>query len=231
MSGAESRAEVAKLARLLGVEGERLAYLEGLAPGELRRYRESVADRMFEGDAALLARAAGAARLLPARTAASLAQSALGPLVCARLTGLLDPGHAAEISEHLPTDFVALLAAELDPRRAVAVVTAMESGRVVEVAGAMAANGEYVAMGRFVNFLDDATLAGCCARLDDEEVLRIAFVSEGKGRLARLADLMGLARVRRMVRNATAMGLDDEARDLWERLSPPTRRRVARPEP
>ena len=158
----ESRAETVKLARLLGVEDPRSSRsCSRCRPPELRDYREAVTDLLYDEDRELLQRPADASRLLPARTAAVIGERALGPLICARLTSLLDPRRAVEISDHFTVDFIARLSAELDPRRAAEVVTGIATDTVVAVSVAMAANGEHVAMGRFVAYLDDAALSGC----------------------------------------------------------------------
>jgi len=215
----ESRAEATKLARLLGLDGPAsLKYVHGVPASELRDYRAAVTELLHD-DQALLQRAADAARLLPAHTLATVGEHALGPLICARLTGLLDPGRAVDISGHFSIDFLAQLSAELDPRRAVDVVTSMPGERVVEIAVAMAAAGEHVAMGRFVAHLDDATLAGCVEELTDEDMLRIAFVLEGKERLDHVFELVGLKRTRRMLDGAESIGLSEEALDLRDHLA------------
>jgi len=222
---AESRAEVAKLARVLGLED--LDYLHDVPADELRDYREAITDLIYDWDRAMLQRAASAARLLPPRTAAKIAEGTLGSVISARLTGLLDPRRAGEVSRHLSIEFLAQLAAELDPRRAVQVVIATEPERVLEVALVMAAREEYVAMGRFVGYLDDETLAACIERLSDEEVLRVTFVMEGKERLERIVELVDLKRMRRMLGTADLQGLGEEAHDLLDHLSPGQRRRLS----
>ena len=81
-------------------------------------------------------------------------------------------------------------------------------------------------MGRFVAYLDDETLAACIERLGDEEVLRVAFVMEGKQWLERIVALAGLERMRRMLRDADSRGLGQEARDLLDHLTTGRRRRL-----
>jgi len=149
---------------------------------------------------------------------ASIGESALGPLICARLTGLLDPDRAVEISSHFTIDFLAQLAAELDPRRAGEVVTAIATDTLVAVSAAMAANGEHVAMGRFVAYLDDATLGLCVEALSDEDLLQVAFVMEGQERLTSVFATVGAARTKRILAAARANGLDEEARHVAARL-------------
>jgi hypothetical protein len=211
----ESRAETAKLARLLGVEDpQALAFLLPVAAPELRDYREAITDLLYDDDQELLQRTADAAHMLPARTLASIGESALGPLICARLTGLLDPHRAVEISNHFTIDFLAQLAAELDPRRAVEVVTAIAPDTLVAVSTAMAANDEHVAMGRFVAYLDDATLSLCVEALSDEDLLKVAFVMEGEERLTSVFEMVGATRTKRILAVAHTNGLDEEAKHV-----------------
>jgi hypothetical protein len=215
----ESRAETAKLARLLGVEDSReIAFLLKAPAPELREYREAITDLLYDDDQELLQRTADSARLLPARTLAAIGESALGPLICARLTGLLDPPRAVEISNHFNVDFLARLAAELDPRRAVAVVSAIATHTLVAVCALMAANGEHVAMGRFVAHLDDEALGLCVESLNDEDLLRVAFVIEGEERLPSIFAMTGAERAERMLAAARASGLAEEAKHVTERL-------------
>ena len=223
----DSRAERMKLARLLGLDGpDALACVRGVPAGELRAYRYAVTDVLFDDGRATLERTAEAARLLPAATLARIGERALGPLICARLTALLDPARAAEIARHFPVEFLADLAAELDPRRVVDVVLATPPERVRAIALAMAARGEHVAMGRFVGYLDRETLAACVRELADADVLRVAFVLEDYGRLEEIVEIAGLARTRRMLAAAPSEGLEEETRGLLGHLGAAGRRRL-----
>lgn len=225
----DSRAEAAKLARLLGLDGpESLGYVQQAPASELRDYRDTVTELLYDDDRALLQRAADAARLLPAHTLATMGERALGPLICARLTGLLDPDRAVEISRHFSIDFLAQLAAELDPRRAVDVVTSMPPDRVIDIAVTMAARGEHVGMGRFVAHLDDDALAACIEELTDEDLLRVGFVLDGKERLGEIFELVGLERTQRMLDGAESMGLGEEALDLLDHLDARQRKQLCR---
>ena len=116
--------------------------------------------------------------------------------------------------------FSARLAAELDPRRAAEVVTAIATDTVVAVSVAMAANGEHVAMGRFVPYLDEVALTRCVTALGDEDLLRVAFVMERDERLTSVFETIGAERAERMLAAAHASGLDEEAEHVLERLDP-----------
>src|SRR5690606_23078820 len=132
-------------------------------------------DRLFDADRERLRRAAEAGAPMPPKALAGIAVRALGPLVCARLSGLLEPRRAAAIASHLPPPFLARVAAELDPRRSAEVIGALPAELVAAVARAMARDGEHVAMGRFVTHLDDDALAACVGALGDADLVRVAF--------------------------------------------------------
>jgi hypothetical protein len=227
----DSRVEIVKLARLLGLDGpESLECVQQVPASELRHYRDAVTDLLYEDGRALMQRAAVAARLLPAHTLATIGERALGPLICARITGLLDPDRAAEISRHFSIDFLAQVAAELDPRRALDVVVSTPPDRVLAIALAMAARGEHVAMGRFVAHLDHSTLAGCIEALTDEDLLRVSFVLEAKERINEIFDLVGLGRMQRVLDGADSQGLGEEALDLLDHLDVGQRNQLRRTE-
>jgi hypothetical protein len=222
----DTRSEIVKLARLLHVEEDSFDYLAGLPAKELREYREQIVDLLYDDDREQLSRAAEAARLLPAATLATIGERALGPLICAHLSGLLDPERAAEIALHFPTEFLAELAAEMDPRRAVAVIAATPPETVVMIAVAMAHRGEHVAMGRFVAHLDDATLTQAIEQLSDEDLLQVAFVLEGERAHERMFELAGAGRMRAMLAGAKGAGLGEEATHLRDNLSAAQRKKL-----
>jgi hypothetical protein len=219
MSALEARAEILKLERLLGEQRGELAFLEHVSAEDLRELRERATDTLFDGDRHVLQRVAAAGRKLPVGLVATIGHHAFGALLCARVTGLLDPERAVDVAEHLPPEFLADVAQHLDPRRATAVISHIPTNRVVQVAAELDARGEHVAMGRFVAHLSDEALVGCFGVLDDASVLRIAFVLEGKDRLDRVVELLPDGRLEGVVRAAGAEGLWPEALDLVGHLS------------
>lgn len=222
-----SRAEVRKLASLLGVEEAELAFAAKAPAAELRRFREEATDVLFDDDRAGLRRAADAARLLPEGVLVRIAGGALGPRLCARLAGHVEPRIAIHIACRLEPTYLAEVAARMDPRRAVPVVTALPPERIRDVAAELAAAGEYVAMGRFVAHLSDEALAACLEILDGTDVVRIAFVLEGKERIDRVIELLGDERIDALPGEVAGAGLEDEVADLLAHLPPRLRRRLA----
>jgi hypothetical protein len=224
----ERRAEIAKLARLLELDPGAFEYLEAVEPAEIARYREQATDLLYDADRVRLKRMADASRLLPVQVLAAIGRNALGPLLCARLTGLLDARRAIEIAEHLPSPFLAELGAEMDPRRATEVIAGMPAEQVAEVAAEMARRGEHVAMGRFVAHLSDPALAACVEVAGDADLLRVALVLDGKERLAQIAGLLSEERLAALGRAAADESLWPELLELSRHLPEDERCRLAR---
>jgi hypothetical protein len=223
----EGRAEVLKLARLLGVPSERLGYLAALTPAEIRLLRERATDSLYAADGHRFHRVAVASRLPPVALTTFIAQHAFGPLLCARIAGLLDTRLAVEIANRLPTPFVADLAIELDPRRAREVIAALAPRRIAEVAAELTLREENIVMGRFVGFMTDAAIEACFEVIDDPSLLRISYFVEAKDHLDRVVGLLDEDRVRGAIRAATGADLWPQALDLLTRVSPARAGRLA----
>jgi hypothetical protein len=192
------RAEILKLARLLQREPGRLAYLEQLPLKDLKQLRVEVTETLFTDHEALLRRLAAASRLLPVSLVAGLSENTFGPILSARIAGLLEPHRADQVSQHLPTRFVADIAIELDPRRAEAVIARIPADRIGEITGELARRQEYVTMGRFVGHLEDDALAAAINTLSDDDLVQTFLVMEDPPELDRLARLTDPERIERL---------------------------------
>jgi hypothetical protein len=215
----ERGAEIIKLARLLGVEPKELGYLEQIPAAALRTFRAQTTDRLFAGDAGRLHRVAAASKLVPVPLTVKIAQAAFGPLLCSATAGQLEPRHAVKVASKCPTSFLADIAITLDPRRAPDVIAAVPTPLVVAVAKELIARDEHVTMGRFVSFLKPETLRAAVPEIpDDADLLKVAFVMEGKDKLD---DLLDIARDRfpALIRTAHRENLWAEALDLVGNLS------------
>lgn len=185
----DTRAEITKLAFLLGVDEAELDFLTALPTTALRKFRDRVTDALYAQDKDRLEVAAQAAKLLPLAVAAKIAEHGFGPMLSAALAGLLEPSRALGISQRVPIDFLTESSIHLDPRRAVDVVAALPPETVAQVGRALAARGLHVIAGRFVGYLPPESLSRAVAALDDADLLRTAFVLEDKTRLDELAEL------------------------------------------
>jgi hypothetical protein len=222
----DRRAEVVKLARLLGSDTEALAALEQVEADALRELRERVTEVLFEGHMGAFRRAVHASGLLPAGLSANIAERAFGPLLCARLAGLVGTQRAVDVAGHLTPDFLADVAVHMDPRRASEVIAGVPPELVREVASRLADRDEHVVMGRFAGHLSDDGLRMTFDVIDDDALLQIAFTLEDG--LDRAAALMPDGRMEGILRCADREDLWAEAFTLLEDLEPSRRRELAR---
>lgn len=176
--GDEARAEILKLARLVDRDPDQLSYLVAMPPRDLRVLREQITEKLFTAQERTLRGLVAASKLLPVGLVANLGQSTFGPMLSARVAGLLDPDRAVDIAAKMPSDFLAEIAIELDPRRASAVIAGIPPGRISEITGELARREEYVTMGRFVGHLSDDALRAALDALDDEALSKTMFVTE-----------------------------------------------------
>lgn len=227
MNAHEARPEILKLARLLRVTPGSLGFLEQVGDEELEQFRTQVTDVLFDSNTGTLKRLAGAARLLPSAVLAKIAEAVFGPLLCARIAGLIDPVKAAEVAKRLSPVFLADVAVELDPRRARGVISTLPPRLIAPVAAELAARQDWITLGRFVGSLPDPALAACLAQLGESDLLRIALVVEDAYAIPRVVELLSAARRERLLLAAGEHQLWRELLSFAKVLSAEAQRAVA----
>jgi hypothetical protein len=219
----QAQGEVMKVARLLQREPESLDYLASLDVEELRELRERLTETVFDAHTGSLRRLAAASRLLPVGLSASMGESVFGPLLSARLTGLLEPGRAADMAAKLPAPFLADVAVEMDPRRASDLISRIPPDQIAQITAELMARGEYVTMGRFVGHLSKDAITAALGQMDDRSLLGVVFVLEDKNDLSGLVALLPERRVAAVIQAAADHDLWVEALDLLDHLTPQQR--------
>ena len=209
MSDLLTRAELVKLARVLGTEPAALAFLGEHEHLELRELTDRVSNALFDEHRAALRRIADASRLLPASLVAKMSELVFGPVLSARVAGLMPTDRAIEVASKLKTKFLADVTIQLDPRSASELLARMPVQIVVDVARLLLQRGEFVTMGRFVDDLPDAAIRAVIENVpDDAALVRIASYVERRERLIELIELIPHARLQRSIA-AVAAGPDD----------------------
>jgi len=211
--------EILKLARVVDCEASDLGYLRHVDPQEIRDLREQVTVLMFDADRQMLQRVASSAKLIPTKLAALVGERAFGPLLCARLTGLLEPSRAVDVAARLPTPFLADLAVQLDTRRASRAIAEIPPKQIGEITKVLAENEEFIAMGGFVGHLSEAALRAAIAVVSDETLLRTAYVIENKSNLGALVATLPRTRLESIIATANESNLWIEALDVLRHVS------------
>jgi hypothetical protein len=226
MTLAQADIEIVKLARLLRTDPEEIAYLRDVDWQDIRDVREQASATMFDADRQQLQRVASATKLVPSKVTAAIGERAFGALLAARVTGLIEPSRAVDIAGHLPTPFLAEVAAQLDPRRASRVIAEIPARQIASITQELTQRGDHVTMGRFVGHLSEAALKAALANVDDESLLHTAYVVESKGSLGALVAIIPDARLHDILRTADECDLWREALDVLRHVSDDQRGRL-----
>jgi hypothetical protein len=220
------RAEILKLARLLRREPADLEYLAEVSAADIRQIREQVTDVLWGAHGHALARLAAGSKILPVSLVATLGERVFGPVLSARIAGLLDPDRAVEMAARLPTPFLADIAVELDPRRASEVISRIPPPQIAAITSELIGRDEYVTMGRFVGHLTPAAITAAVEVMDDRSLLHVAFVLESKASLKDLIGVLPPPRLDGIVRAAATENLWPEVLDLLAHLTLEQRRAI-----
>ena len=199
MSDLLTRAELVKLSRALGAKPEDVAFLAPLGHLTLRNLEDRLSALLFDEHRGAFQRLADSGRLLPASLVAKMSELVFGPMLSARVSGLMPPERAIEVAGKLRTKFLADVCVELDPRSASELLALMPSRIIVEVAQMLLKRREYLTMARFVDDLTDEAIRAVTRNIDDEAVLRIGAYVERPARLEELLLLLPPGRLEAIV--------------------------------
>lgn len=215
----ETHAEIVKIAHLLDLPPEELDYLAASDAATLVALRMKLIDLFYGDENSNLKRFAKLGNLLPTSIIAGLTKEAVGPILAARIAGLVDPKQAANVVGKLPTSFVVDIAVAIDPRRVEDVVSRLDPAIVEKLALELVDRKEYVTMGQFIGFTPDETLRAVFNYASDDALLRTAFVAEDKDRISAALAPQSNERIASIIKTAIKMDLWPEAMDLFAQLS------------
>jgi len=215
----ETRAELLKLARVMSIDPNELAFLEGGAPGELQELRASIADRLLAVDREHFERIVALGRHLPDRVAAGLTQHALGAQLSGRAASLLTADELADFADRLPADFVADVAAVMDLRSVGSLLDQIDQAKVVEVTRVLAERQDWVTMGAFGGRIRRDALIQVIDMLDGEALARVGFLLENRSRLDEIQGLLDDEKLRELLIAAGECDLIPETIYLVDALS------------
>ena len=205
MSTIASRAEVSKLARLLGTDEKDFTFLAEHDALAIRALREQMTAQLYDDGKVLLQKVAAATKLTPTSISAVIAEKALGPLLCARVASLVGADKAIDISKRLPAAFLAEVCLHLDPRRTADIIRGTPIEQVVAVSKILQAKQEFVTMARFVDALTpEAIKAVINSTPDEEPLLRTAVFAENPALHNELVSYLPKSRLKSLIAKATA---------------------------
>lgn len=219
MGDLASRIEVTKLATELRAEESDLLFLVSRTPEELRRLRGHVAEALFTRHEDRVLRLASLSKMLPVPLTAKIAELAMGPMLSARVAGVLDGRDAAKLASHLDPKFLTEVAVSLDPKRVAPIVTALPDDLVVDVGRRLLAKNEHLVLARFVSVVDVRLALTVVESGTAEDLLKVALYTDDTGALDGIVQHLPDAMLAEILRAADTTNSWDAAVNLVTSLS------------
>jgi hypothetical protein len=214
-----SQAELQKLAHQTGVDADELTFLADVPADDLRTLRGQIGEALFQADKHYFAKVAAVSKNIPAAIAAKVTESALPPLIAARVAELLEPAKAVEMVGRISGTYLAQVAAAMDPARSPHVIEKIPPEKVAMVGRELAAKGEWVVIGGFVSAVSSAGLRASVGVFTGEQLLRIGFVLDDTTRLDEIAEMLADHQLDELLAAAGAHDLWPELDELAANLS------------
>jgi hypothetical protein len=205
----ETATALAKLARALDVDPAEVDFLAHLQVDDLRTLRGRVDDRLHAADARRLQGVVAASKHLPTPLAATIGEKWFGPVLCARLVGLVEPKRGGQYARHLSVGFMADITARTDPRVVGDLIPELPLRSMQAIAGRLLHRGDHLTLSHFVGHLPAEVVAAILDAIDDNAaVVRIARYVEDLSHLDPVVALLPDERIVALVRAVAA-------EDLW----------------
>jgi hypothetical protein len=219
--------EIKRLAALLTVSEEDLAFLSLLEAEQVRFLTTSVDSAMHMQQSPLWSGLARATHLIPDRVNAKIADTFLGASATAQLSYHLPPKKALSISKHFSIPFLADVATNMEPSRAETLIHAFPQVKVRAVSLHLLAQQNYYAMGQFLDYLTAAQSLPILQDVrSDEAVLRIASYARRKENLAVLVAAMGNGRLLSLLQKTNELGMWDDVLPILAHLPAAVQARI-----
>ncbi|MGB3412619.1 MAG: hypothetical protein WBA45_15660 [Microthrixaceae bacterium] len=223
----DSRAQIIRIAHVLNADDADLGFLEGIDAASLRTLHNQMVDVLFDTSGSNLGSLQAAAKILPPAITAKIAEKALGPVLCGRIAGSVDPALAVSISKRLPTSFLADVAGHVHPNQIESIISQLPLEQVDAAAAVLVERADVVALGHFSSIVSDSTLNKVIRSLGSAGLLDVAPFIEPVERTTHLIGLIDNTGLLGIVERGDRDGRWGDAFDLVDRLDAPTRKRIA----
>lgn len=219
-----------RLAHALGVEVDALGPVAAIEDATtIRLLERAVRRHLAQAEAARLTAVVAAARRLPTKLVAAVAQRQFGPELCAAAIGAVDADLAVAIASHLQTDFMVEVTLAADPSSAGHLAAALPPATTTAIARGVIARREDLVAAAFVGPIPPAQVAKVVAGVDDHAaVVRIALYVDDPDLLDPIVADLDEAYLTALIGAVQAEGHWPEGLNLVGHLSPAQQARVGR---
>lgn len=208
-------AEIIKLARILSVSEQQLAFLQSIAPESLRQFRFAIIELLQDQQKARFRHLAIWVNWLPNWLNVFMVKRFLDPLIVAQIAVHLSTENLYRIAKKLSAETLAEISVHLDPRLARELLVYLTTHQIIEIAQVLLQKRDFVTMGRFVSMLSDEVVQDVAQIVEQEsDLLEIAFYIESRERIDHLVHVIPKARIEK----ALLIICDPTQRLVWPKL-------------
>ena len=208
-------AEIIKLAHILNVSEQQLAFLQTLAPESLRQFRFAIIELLQDQQKPRFRYLARWVNWLPSWLTVLMVKRFLDPFIVAQIAVHLSTENLYRIAKHLSAKTLAAISVYLDPRLARELLAYFTTHQIMDIAQVLLQQRDFVTMGRFVSMLSDEVVQDVAQIVEQEsDLLEIAFYIESRERIDHLVHVLPKQRIEQALLIIT----DPGQRLVWPKL-------------
>lgn len=224
----KNQAQYNKLIAILKIEGDDdLSFLKKLSATELELLRETV-ENVFEQELGKqLERLAKVVKFIPNFLTAKIAESAIGPMVTARITPYIDVKDAISIMKSLSIPFMSQTAEHLIPSKAKALINALPMDLMKKVVSHLLNHHHFSVIGGFVEITDDKRVIEIANYIESEaDLCRITAYVEKKEKIVPVILHLPERKVLRLIEASFNLHLQNDLFDIFSKMNNAQQKRI-----
>jgi hypothetical protein len=183
--------ELRRLAQALHKSADDLAYLDKLDALALQKLRTNFQNSLLNKFGPVFEKIAGAGKLAPDSISATLCTKVFGPAITANMSYFTPMSKAVSLCKLFDADFMAEVAREQIPERAVNMLAELPVEQLKKVTAKLVEHGDFHVLGGFTDYIPEKKAIEIMEVIRDPAAnLHISFYAQRKDRIAKLANLL-----------------------------------------
>lgn len=183
--------ELRRLAQALHKSADELVYLDKLDAVALQKLRTNFQNSLLNKFGPVFEKIAGAGKLAPDSISATLCTKVFGPAITANMSYFTPMSKAISLCKLFDADFMAEVAREQIPERAVDMLSDLPVEQLKKVAAKLVEHGDFHVLGGFTDYIPEKKAIEIMEVIKDPAAnLHISFYAQRKDRIAKLANML-----------------------------------------
>lgn len=217
-----------KLIASLKIEGDDdLSFLKKLNANELELLRETI-ENLFEQELGQqLERLAKVVKFIPNFLTAKIAESAIGPMVTARITPYIEVKDAISIMKSLSIPFMSHTAEFLIPSKAKNLINSLPMDLMKKVVAHLVKHHHFSVIGGFVEITDDKRVIEIANYIESEaDLCRITSYVENKEKIVPVILHLSERKVLKLIEASFDLHLQNDLFDIFSKMNATQQKKI-----